>query len=148
MDGPTPIGGMMPKTDFKTVDEYLATLPAATQAVLRRVRGAIRKALPDAEEHISYQIPAYKLDGKTALYFAGWKEHFSLYPASAALVAAFGDELVPFAVSKGTIRFPLSQPVPVKLVERIAKFRGEEARARPKAAKRPAARTNPAARKG
>ena len=148
MDGPTPIGGMMPKTDFKTVDEYLATLPAATQAVLRRVRGAIRKALPDAEEHISYQIPAYKLDGKTALYFAGWKEHFSLYPVGAALVAAFGDELVPFAVSKGTIRFPLSQPVPVKLVERIAKFRGEEARARPKAAKRPAARTNPAARKG
>jgi uncharacterized protein YdhG (YjbR/CyaY superfamily) len=147
MDGPTPIGGMMPKTDFKTVDEYLATLPAATQAVLRRVRGAIRKALPDAEEHISYQIPAYKLDGKTALYFAGWKEHFSLYPASAALVAAFGDELVPFAVSKGTIRFPLSQPVPLKLVERIAKFRGEEARARPKTAKRPAARTKPAARK-
>jgi len=137
----------MAKTNFQSVDEYLSTLPAEVQAVLGRVRGAIRKALPDAEEHISYQIPAYKLDGKTALYFAGWKEHFSLYPVGAALVAAFGDELVPFAVSKGTIRFPLSQPVPVKLIERIAKFRGEEARARPKTAKRPAARTKPAARK-
>jgi uncharacterized protein YdhG (YjbR/CyaY superfamily) len=128
----------MAKTNFQSVDEYLATLPAEVQAVLRRVRAAIRKALPDAEEVISYQIPAYKLDGKTALYFAGWKEHFSLYPASAALVAAFGDELAPFAVSKGTIRFPLSQPVPVKLIERIAKFRGEEARDRPKATKQPA----------
>ena len=137
----------MAKTNFQSVDEYLATLPAEVQAVLGRVRAAIRKALPDAEEHISYQIPAYKLDGKTALYFAGWKEHFSLYPVGAGLVAAFGDELAPFAVSKGTIRFPLSQPVPVKLIERIAKFRGEEARARPKTAKRPAARTKPAARK-
>lgn len=128
----------MAKTNFQSVDEYLATLPAEVQAVLRRVRAAIRKALPDAEEVISYQIPAYKLHGGTVLYFAGWKEHFSLYPASAALVAAFADELAPFVVSKGTIRFPLSQPVPVKLVERMAKFRGEEARARPKATKQPA----------
>lgn len=128
----------MAKTDFQSVDEYLAAQPEAAQAILRRVRAAIRKALPDAEERISYQIPAYKLHGGTVLYFAGWKEHFSLYPASAALVAAFGDELAPFVVSKGTIRFPLSQPVPVKLVERIAKFRGEEAHARPTATKRAA----------
>ncbi|HET9765665.1 MAG TPA: DUF1801 domain-containing protein [Thermoanaerobaculia bacterium] len=126
----------MAKTDFQSVDEYLAAQPEAAQAILRRIRAAIRKALPDAEEVISYQIPAYKLLGGTVLYFAGWKEHFSLYPVGAELVAAFGDELAPLVVSKGTIRFPLSQPVPVKLVERIAKFRGEEARARPKATKR------------
>ena len=137
----------MARTDFQSVDEYLAAQPEAAQATLRRVRAAIRKALPDAEERISYQIPAYKLHGGTVLYFAGWKEHFSLYPASAALVAAFGDELAPFVVSKGTIRFPLSRPVPVTLVERIAKFRGEEARAHPRATKRPAARTKRAVRK-
>ena len=126
----------MAKTDFRSVDEYLAAQPPAVRAVLDRMRATIRKAVPAAEEIISYQIPAYRVDGGVALYFAGWKEHFSLYPAGAALVAAFGDELAPFVVSKGTIRFPLSRPVPVKLVERIAKFRGEEARARPKATKR------------
>jgi uncharacterized protein YdhG (YjbR/CyaY superfamily) len=130
----------MARTDFQSVDEYLAAQPAATQAVLRRVRAAIRKALPDAEEVISYQIPAYKLNGGTVLYFAGWKQHFSLYPANGELVAAFGDELAPFVVSKGTIRFPLSRRVPVKLIEGIARFRGEEARARSEAKKQPQAR--------
>jgi uncharacterized protein YdhG (YjbR/CyaY superfamily) len=60
------------------------------------------------------------------LYFAGWKRHYSLYPASARLVAAFQDELAPYQLSKGTIRFPLSQPVPAKLIERIVKFRAQE----------------------
>ena len=61
------------------------------------------------------------------LYFAGWKQHYSLYPAGERLVAAFKDQLASYKVSKGTIRFPLSEPVPVKLIERIAKFRAEEA---------------------
>lgn len=125
----------MAKTNFKTVDEYLATLPETTQAVLGRVRAAIRKAIPEAEEGISYQIPAYRLDGKAELYFAGWKEHFSLYPASGPLVEAFADELAPYEISKGTIRFPLAKPVPVKLIERLAKFRAREAAARAQAKK-------------
>jgi uncharacterized protein YdhG (YjbR/CyaY superfamily) len=83
-------------------------------------------ALPEAEEVISYQIPAYKLNGRAVIYFAGWREHYSLYPASGELKAAFKDELAPYEVSKGTIRFPLSEPVPVKLIERITKFRAKE----------------------
>ena len=117
----------MAKTDFKSVDEYIATYPADMQPVLQRVRRTLRKALPGAEEVISYQIPAYKQHGGRVLYFAGWKQHYSLYPATDHLVKAFKDDLAPYEISKGTIRFPLSQPVPVKLIERIAKFRAKEA---------------------
>ena len=120
----------MPNTDFKTVDEYIATHPAEVQAVLQLVRTTIRKAVPDADEMISYQIPAYKLRGGRVIYFAGWKQHYSLYPASDELVEAFKDELAPYEVNKGTIRFPISKAVPVKLIEGIAKFRAKEAAAR------------------
>jgi uncharacterized protein YdhG (YjbR/CyaY superfamily) len=122
----------MPKTDFRSVDEYIAAQPDAVQAVLGLVRRTIRKAMPGADEVISYKIPTYKLNGRAVLYFAGWKEHYSVYPASVPLVAAFKDELAPYQVDKGTIRFPLSQPVPVKLIEHIAKFRAQEAAARAK----------------
>ena len=123
----------MAKTDFKSVDEYIASQPAAVQGILGRVRNAIREALPGAEEVISYQIPAYKLRGGRVLFFAGWKQHYSLYPVGERLVAAFRDELASYEVSKGTIRFPLSQPVPVKLIGRIAKFRVKEVAEREKA---------------
>jgi uncharacterized protein YdhG (YjbR/CyaY superfamily) len=117
---------MMAKNDWKSVDEYLATQPEDAAAILNEVRQAIRRALPGAEETISYKIPTYKLEGETVLYFAGWKHHYSLYPAGASLVAAFGDELAPYAIEKATIRFPFGEPVPVKLIERIAKFRAKE----------------------
>ena len=123
----------MPKIEWKSVDEYLAAQPEATQRTLGRVRSAIRKAMPEAEEVISYKIPAYKLHGRVAIYLAGWKEHYSIYPASGALVAEFREELAPYEISKGTIRFPLSRPVPVKLIERIAKFRAQETAKRAKA---------------
>jgi len=123
----------MAKTDFKSVDEYIATHPEDVQAILQRVRSTIRKAVPGAEEAISYQIPTYKLHGGSVIYFAGWKQHYSLYPANARLVAAFKDDLAPSTVSKGTIRFPLSQPVPVKLIERIARFLATEAAERARA---------------
>jgi uncharacterized protein YdhG (YjbR/CyaY superfamily) len=123
----------MAKTHFKSVDEYIATHPEDVQAILQRVRSTIRKAVPGAEEVISYQIPAYKLHGGPVLYFAGWKQHYSLYPATAHVVAAFKDDLAPYEVNKGTIRFPLSQPVPVKLIERIAKFRAKETAERARA---------------
>ena len=116
----------MANTHYQSVDEYLATQPAAVQRALRRVRSTIRKAVPKAVEAISYQIPAYKLDGRVLIYFAGWKEHFSVYPSSDRIVAAFKKELAPYEVSKGTIRFPLSEPVPVKLIEGIAKLRAKE----------------------
>jgi uncharacterized protein YdhG (YjbR/CyaY superfamily) len=120
-------------TNFKSVDEYIASHAEAVQRVLKRVRSTIRKAVPGAEEMISYKIPTYKLNGRPVLYFAGWKQHYSLYPSTDRLVAAFKDDLAPYEVSKGTIRFPLSEPVPVKLIEDIAKFRAGEVAEREKA---------------
>jgi uncharacterized protein YdhG (YjbR/CyaY superfamily) len=121
------------KTDYKSVDQYIAAQPQAAQSVLQRVRGTIRKALPKAEELISYQIPAYKLPGGTVLYFAGWKQHYSIYPATAKVVAAFKEELAPYELSKGTIRFPLGKPVPARLIAAIAKLRAKEVAAQAKA---------------
>ena len=118
------------KTHFTSVDDYIDAQPDHVRGVLNRVRSIIRRALPKAEELISYQIPAYKLHGEPVLFFAGWKQHYSLYPAGERLVAAFKDKLAPYEISKGTIRFPLSEPIPVKLIERIAKFRAKEASAK------------------
>ena len=116
----------MARTDVKSVDEYLAAQPEAMQRILERVRRTIRKALPGAEEAISYGIPAYKLHGRAVLYFAGWKKHYSLYPCTDRIAAAFKDGLAPYEVSKGTIRFPFSRSVPVTLIEGIATFRAKE----------------------
>ena len=127
----------MAKTDFRSVDEYIATFPPAVQAVLQRVRTTIHKAVPKAEEAISYQIPTFKLHGSYVVYFAGWKRHYSLYPASRRLVAAFKHELAPYEVDKGTIRFPLSTTVPTGLIGRIAKFLAKEAAVRGAKASRP-----------
>jgi uncharacterized protein YdhG (YjbR/CyaY superfamily) len=122
----------MTKTGFKSVDAYIAVQPEEVQGVLERVRSAIRRALPAAEEVISYQIPAYRLPAGLVIYFAGWRRHYSLDPATALVVSTFKDELAPYE-SKGTIRFPLSEPVPVRLIARIAKLRATEVAARTKA---------------
>ena len=121
------------KTGFKSVDDYIAAQPKNAQAALRRVRSIIRKAVPTAVEVISYQMPAFKVAGGFFLYLGGWKEHYSLYPASDALVAAFKGALTPYRASKGTLRFPLSEPVPATLIERIAKFQAKDAARRAKA---------------
>jgi uncharacterized protein YdhG (YjbR/CyaY superfamily) len=117
----------MKTTAAKNVADYIVGFPRPVRAVLTRVRSIIRKAVPGADEVISYQMPAYKLHGRTVLYFAAWKEHYSIYPSNTRLVAAFRNELAGYELSKGTIRFPLSEPVPVKLIEGIAKFRAKEA---------------------
>ena len=122
----------MAKTAFRSVNEYIASKPKHVRVVLERVRGAIRTAVPAAEEGISYQRPVFTLDGVPVLYFAGWKHHYSLYPASDALVAAFRDELAKYPRTQGTIRFSLSEPVPVPLIERIARFRIEQLTTRDK----------------
>jgi uncharacterized protein YdhG (YjbR/CyaY superfamily) len=117
----------MAAKDFKSVDEYISSQPEPVRGTLELVRSAIRKALPGAEETISYKMPTYKLHGGTVLHFAGWKQFYSLYPAGERLVAAFKDELQPYKINKATIRFPFTGPVPLKLIERIAKFRAQEA---------------------
>jgi uncharacterized protein YdhG (YjbR/CyaY superfamily) len=116
----------MAKADFNSVDEYIALQPEGTRGLLQSVRNAIRRAVPTAEETISYKIPTYKLHDRPVLYFAGWKRHYSVYPATNSIVVTFKDDLAPYEVYKGTIRFPLSEPVPEKLIERIAKFRAKE----------------------
>ncbi len=114
------------KTGFQSVDEYIASQPEPVRGMLEQVRDTIRKAVPKAEEAISYKMPTYKLAGGPVLYFAGWKHHISLYPATATVVAAFQKDIAPYVVHKGTIRFPLAQPIPMKLIARIAKFRAKE----------------------
>lgn len=118
------------KKKFASVREYIASKPKDSRAQLEAVRRAIVSAIPAAQEGLAYQMPAYTLNGVGVLYFAGWKSHYSLYPASDALAAAFAKELAPYERSKGTIKFPLSEPAPVRLISRIAKFRAEQVSSR------------------
>jgi uncharacterized protein YdhG (YjbR/CyaY superfamily) len=113
-------------SEYKSIDQYIASQPQPAQEALQRVRRAIRDAMPGAEEVISYKMPALKLHGKTVIYFAAWKQHLALYPGSKNAIAAFRDELAQYELKKGTIQFPLSQPVPTKLIAQIAKFRADE----------------------
>lgn len=107
----------------KSVEEYIAAQPEAMRPKLEHVRAAIRKAVPEALEGIGYAMPGYKLHGKPMLYFAGFKEHYSLFAASGTFFAALEDELRGYDLRKGTVHFPLTKPVPVKLIGRIAKLR-------------------------
>jgi uncharacterized protein YdhG (YjbR/CyaY superfamily) len=123
----------MAKTGFRSVDEYIAAQPKDVQVALRRVRSVIRNAVPGTVEFISYQMPAFKVPEGPFLSLGAWKQHYSLYPASDALIAAFKGALTPYRVSKGTLRFPLSEPVPARLIERIAKFQAKAVARRAKA---------------
>ena len=116
----------MAKARFASVSEYIASKPKNARVALERVRRAIRKAVPAAKEELSYQKPVYVLNGVPVLYFAGWTSHYSLFPATDALVAAFRRELTPFESAKGTIKIPMSEPVPERLIERIASFRAKQ----------------------
>ena len=107
----------------KSVDEYIAAQPEALRPKLEQLRAAIRRAVPEAVEVIGYRMPGYKLHGKPMLYFAGFKEHYSLFAASGTFFAALEDELRGYDLRKGTVQFPLTKPVPVKLIGRIAKLR-------------------------
>jgi uncharacterized protein YdhG (YjbR/CyaY superfamily) len=108
------------ETEFTSVDEYIASFPADVQAVLGQVRRAILGAVPGAGEAITYRIAAVTLNGAPLLYFAGWKRHVSLYPVPAG-DAEFERALEPYRAAKSTLRFPLSQPVPLDLIARVAR---------------------------
>ncbi len=117
----------MAKTRGQSVADYIAAQPKASQRMLRNVRSVIRKALPGAEEVISYGIPAYRLHGYVVIYFAGWREHYSLYPVNARRIAMLKPTSASYEVNeKGTIRFPLSEPVPARFITAIARLRAEE----------------------
>lgn len=104
-----------------TVDEYIAGFPADVQKILRKIRTTIRKAAPKAEESISYAIPTFKTNG-ARIYFAAFKNHVSVYPVTAPVRAKF-KELARYAGGKGTVKFPLDEPIPYALIGRIVKFK-------------------------
>jgi uncharacterized protein YdhG (YjbR/CyaY superfamily) len=118
--------GKMARISHQSVDDYIAAQPPRARPVLRRVRATIRKALPGVVEGISYQIPVYKLDGRMVLYFAGFQEHYSIYPATARLVQALKSQLARRLHSKATLRFSYDEAVPTALITRIAKVRAAE----------------------
>jgi uncharacterized protein YdhG (YjbR/CyaY superfamily) len=117
-----------------TVDGYLATVPAEARPALDTLRATIAATIPKATETISYRILAYRLDGRMVVWCAGFKDHLSLYPASAGVRKALAAELGPYFSGKGTIRFDLDRRLPVALVKKIVKVRikENEAASRPK----------------
>lgn len=112
------------KTQYKTIDEYIQTYPRNIQSILEQMRQAIRKAAPEASEAISYQMPAFKLNGNL-VYFAAFKNHIGFYPTSSG-IESFKKELSQYKTSKGAVQFPLDKPIPYDLVEKIVLFRVKE----------------------
>jgi uncharacterized protein YdhG (YjbR/CyaY superfamily) len=110
----------------KSVDAYFATLPDDQREALRELRDSIRSMLPDATEHISYQMPAFKADGRFVVWYAAFRDHFSLYPASQAVQAVLGKDLEKYVSGKGTIRFEYGERLPKTLVKKIVKTRLQE----------------------
>jgi uncharacterized protein YdhG (YjbR/CyaY superfamily) len=106
-----------------SVDAYIAALPPERRAAMAELRRTINAAAPEATETIAYQMPALRADGRFLVSYAAFKAHYSLFPASDAVVAAGGDELAPYLAGKGTIRFPADQPLPLPLVTRIVEVR-------------------------
>jgi len=114
----------MDKKQYKNIDEYISTFPKDIQDILEKLREFIREAAPEAQEAISYSMPAFKQNG-ILVYFAAFKDHIGFFPTASG-VAAFKTELTAYDTSKGTIRFPLDKPIPFKLVAKIVKFRVQE----------------------
>ena len=110
----------------KDVDAYLAAAPAEAQPMLAQLRKLIRAAAPKAQETISYQIPAYKYEGRPLVYFGAAKKHCGLYGIGSSVIVAFQEELEGYAGSKGTIQFPLNKPLPARLVTRLVKAQAAE----------------------
>jgi uncharacterized protein YdhG (YjbR/CyaY superfamily) len=107
------------------IDEYIAGFPPHVQEILEEIRMTIRRAAPGAEETISYRIPTLKLDGPL-IYFAAYKSHIGLYPMTTGTKEKFKKELSAYEGSKGTVRFPLDEPIPYTLISRIVRFRVKE----------------------
>jgi len=105
-----------------TIDDYIAAFPPEIQAKLEAIRQTIHEVAPDAVEAISYAIPTFQLKGRNLVHFAAFKNHLSFFPTGSG-VEAFQEELSAYHISKGTIQFPLDQPLPLDLIRRITAYR-------------------------
>lgn len=115
---------MSKRTKFENIDDYIATFPENVQEIMGKMRKVIHEAAPEAKEAISYGMPTFKLNGNL-VHFAAYKKHIGFYPAASG-IAAFEDELSNYKHAKGSVQFPLDQPVPYDLVKRIVTFRVKE----------------------
>ena len=114
-----------PRKEYTTIDEYITAFPKDIQIVLESIRNAIREVAPSAEEKISYGIPTFDLNGRHMVHFAAYKNHVGFYPTSSG-IKAFNKELSSFKTSKGTVQFPLTEPIPLGLIKKIVKYRVKE----------------------
>ncbi len=112
----------MAKTNFQSIDEYIAACPEQSQSFLRTIRKTIKALAPKAKQKISYQIACFELNGKNLIHFAGWKSHVSMYPTPAGS-EAFNKAISKYAGGKGTTKFMLDEPLPLKLIQQIVKYR-------------------------
>ncbi len=108
-------------------NDYVRHFPEGSQVALRNVRSAVKKAAPQAKETISYNLPAFSLNGAMLVSFAAYKSHIGFYPGAAA-IAAFADELAAYKTAKGSVQFPLDRALPLRLIERIVRFKTRESK--------------------
>lgn len=109
-----------------SVDEYIERAPDDRRDGLEDLRRTVSAAAPEAEEGIAYDMPAYRIDGRFALSFAAFTRHYSVFPASQAVIDALGEEVAPFVKGRGTLRFPADRPLPLDLIARIVRIRVDE----------------------
>lgn len=118
------------KKKVETVDAYIAGFPPDVQEVLSKIRAIVRRVAPKADESITYRVPTFKLEGRPFVYFAAFQSHVSLYPMTAPVKARFKKELTGYKGGKGTIQFPLDEPLPYALIRKLVKFKVAEQRER------------------
>lgn len=110
------------KTKYESVEEYLSSLPSEVKVLMEGLRNTIKKAAPEAEELISYNMPAFKYHG-ILVYYAAHKNHIGFYPGSSVVTDIFKDDLKNYETSKGTVQFPFEKAIPLRLVNKIVKYR-------------------------
>jgi uncharacterized protein YdhG (YjbR/CyaY superfamily) len=107
---------------FTSINEYVSSLPKNAQTAMEEIIATIKAKVPDAEEHISYNMPAFKVNGEYFIHFSAWKNHIGMYPIPAGN-EAFQKQIEPYRSAKSSLNFPLDQPMPIKLIEKFIKFR-------------------------
>lgn len=113
---------MATKKGFASVAEYIGSFPPDVRKVLKEMRATIKDVVPTAKEKISYQIACFELNGKNLIHYSAWKKHVSMYPIPAGS-EAFNKAVSKYTAGKGTIQFPLDQPLPLKLIRQVVKYR-------------------------